>query len=182
MNNVQSDCRAPVAPLLAGRCYCTLQAGQQASLRSGRGQKSICLTISAKSSSTMVLLLADVSMKGQPQSSASAWPSLGDTSLSSSRSTLLPTSTTGTCWYLETSERGIFRGALEAAACSPRWARFVSAGDDRNFLLQTKLTAGDLARPGVLEKQQLQSLEGVTCERGAHRADKCKPTARQEEL
>lgn len=119
-SNVKSFARVTplLSPLLSSitssirwrDCYCTLQAGQQASLRSGRGQKSICLTISANSSSTMVLLLADVSMKGQPQSSANAWPSLGDTSLSSSRSTLLPTSTTGTCWYLGKTEKIIAQG------------------------------------------------------------------------
>lgn len=98
-------CPHPPASAAAG-CYWMLQAGQHAFLRSGRGQKSIWRTISANSSSTMVLLLAEVSMKGQPQSSASAWPSLGDTSRSSSRSTLFPTSTTGTCWYLEPNGRG----------------------------------------------------------------------------
>lgn len=110
-----------------------LQAGQQASLRSGRGQKSICLTISAKSSSTMVLLLADVSMKGQPQSSASAWPSLGDTSLSSSRSTLLPTRTTGTCWYLQIKRESDISGI--ALPSPPRWVSFGT--DYRNFLIPT---------------------------------------------
>ena len=115
-----------------------LQAGQQVSLRSGRGQKSICLTISANSSSTMVLLLADVSMKGQPQSSASAWPSLGDTSLSSSRSTLLPTSTTGTCWYLgkwerENKVRGVY--FWNATPSSPCWVCFATKRDYRNFLV-----------------------------------------------
>lgn len=50
----------------------------------------------------MVLLLAEVSMNGQPHSSARAWPSLDDTSRSLSRSTLFPTRITGTFSYLRT--------------------------------------------------------------------------------
>ncbi|TNN54510.1 hypothetical protein EYF80_035285 [Liparis tanakae] len=77
-------------------------------------KESICRTISANSSSTMVLLLAEVSMKGQPHSSASAWPSLDDTSRSPSRSTLLPTRITGTFSYLrtDTEPRLLKEGAI----------------------------------------------------------------------
>ena len=56
----------------------------------------ISLTVSANTSFTFILFLAEASTKGQPQICARAIPSTVGTSLCDSKSTLFPTSKIGT--------------------------------------------------------------------------------------